>query len=312
MMMPVLFAEALIAGLLLLLILIEPVTRRCRVRLLRHEAYQEQQGASPGPPVADVPKVEEHGASQSEQPPQETVGPPTSALAVRQGILGLLCFPLVPVFLFLNARILAETFEVLLNRPGLVVAELQVFHISTQLTDLHLYGLALGIAQLLLGAAAAATWEARSPVRWVFLAGGVIPLLGYEVVLAALRGYLLAAADGGAGLHPAIQAAASGAQAYICAFGELASAYLTVHSFGVPLLQAALALISAPFRFLGRACRALKEARDKRPKPSRKNVSGPGVVTRAGAYLDEAILQRLRTIDAAAAAVLRRALAARR
>src|SRR5437867_825280 len=92
-----------------LLNLIEPVTRRCRRQILDIEAV--------GYKVEETGTDEELSAALPDIPETSRPGFHLRAVLSKEGLLGFLFLLLFVAFLPLNSRILAESFEVLLDRP---------------------------------------------------------------------------------------------------------------------------------------------------------------------------------------------------
>jgi hypothetical protein len=210
------------------------------------------------------------------------------------GILGFVFVPLLIGFLPMNSKILAEAFEVILDRAGYVIFETSLLGQSLEITDLHLYGFALGIAQILLGAELAERFKEKAPVRWFILFGAVLPVLFFEIFISALRGYYLAASEQNSyAYYPLVLAVTNALQAYICAMVELISGYRGVHLLLIPLIQAVFWTVVAPFRAIRRWAMSLPK-REQRPA-----TKGPGCLVRLGARVDEALFDPLRSIDSA-------------
>lgn len=282
-----------------LLMAAAPVTRRCRRRLQVYEDGRSANGGAGSRPrsksAADL-----SGPGLNAVPEPETVAHHVRSMLSADVVLGLLFLAVLLAFFPMNARILAEGFEVLLNRPGAVLAVLSVGGWHWDVTDLQLYGVALSLALLLDGAAFSAFAAAGSRLRWLVFACALAPIVTFEVGMAWERGRLVAA-DSGVG---ATELAAFGAiQAWVCAVTEILAGHLAVSHALVPAIQAAGWLVVSPFRIVARAMRTRGTPEDTRGRP--------GVFVRIGAYADEAIVEPLREVDRHAAAFVARRISRR-
>jgi hypothetical protein len=288
----------LMAAVALVLMAISPVTRRCRDRLEQFEAARRKLTPEPAPQLGPTPTLAVASESRPPEPPErEAVGYHVRQLLRPDGMLGVIFFVVLISFGLMNSFLLKENFEVLLNRPGAEFGTVMIGGLEFVMTDLHLYGFAISVALVLIGAACAACFEAKSEWRWAVLGGALAPLLVFEVALAAQRGFILAS-EGSAhpGISPVLLASFSALQAWVCATTEAIGGFFSVHRTLLPLMQAIGWMVVAPFRGIAR-----RLAWARRPKPSRPlpevDPLRPGRLTRIGAYLDEAIIGPLREVD---------------
>jgi len=172
-----------------LMLLLSEFTRRCPGLV---EAYDAHARAFPRP--SRVPST----PMQSLEPiPEKERASYYFKLVVNEGLLGLLYLSVLPAAFVLNSRMLAESFEVLFNRAAMLVAQFPVplpllGPVTLSVTDFQLYGMALALAQILLGASLGKDWESRSGMRWLELSAGLAPFVAFVVWAAAKRGYILA------------------------------------------------------------------------------------------------------------------------
>src|SRR5262249_28397342 len=134
---------------ILLLVLLEPVTRRCRRCLEEYEAY------CPNPSVKDAPSVEAATATDPgptpityrllDPLPSESFADQVRKALSAEFLSGCAMFGLLLIFFPMNARILAEGFEILFDRVGNTLAILTIHGWNWEVTDLQLYGLALSL-----------------------------------------------------------------------------------------------------------------------------------------------------------------------
>lgn len=273
--------------------LLEPVMQECRRQVQRFRERQET-----------MPTLYQYLPAEPFEPPPLPPVPPerTAAFYFRRvisgsGLVGLFSIFILPAFLPLNTSILAEAFEILLDRPGRIITHLLIFGMTLPVTDLHLYGLVLALALLLLGAAYMETCQTHPACRWLLLVGGIFCLWALETTVSGYRGYQLALEDG---RDPIAYAMFSGWQGHICALTEAFIGIWALHNFLFPLLQALVWAVIAPFRALRRWCvtryhaYTMHRAHVRALTPPDK----PGVLVRTCAHLDEGLFEPLRNIDA--------------
>ncbi|MBM4262869.1 MAG: hypothetical protein FJ145_15750 [Deltaproteobacteria bacterium] len=204
------------------------------------------------------------------------------------GALGMLMAPAAIVFWGLNSKLIGEAMEVVLDRAGYVLLTLQVLGQSIDITDLLLYGAALGIAQFLLGAELAERFKEKSPMRWLILFGAAVPLVLLEDFVSAWRGYVLG------GL---VLAGINGLLAHVCCSVELISGYRGIHLLAVPLIKAIFWALVAPIRAAQRLATRLTARRTSAKPPKKKDHDAPGILTYIGAYTDIAVFDPFRSIE---------------
>jgi hypothetical protein len=269
-------------GLATVLNLVEPVTRRCRKILMELEAQ-----------TRTVPEIggRQEPAALDEVP--ETSRPRfyLTKVLTKEALLGFLFLLLFILFLPLNSRILAESFEVLLDRPGNPIGEMRVMGVDLQITDFHIYGFALSLAILVLAAGYGALEESRNRLGYILLAG-LVGLIAFEVALSGWRGHLLASRD--PGLDPLGMALGGSLQAFCSAIAEAVGGYWGIELFLIPLVQMILWSIIAPFRTIHRA---LMGRPRKQPSTLNITIPRPSLFVRVAAYIDEAIFGPLRVLD---------------
>ena len=291
---------ALMAAVLVLM-LVEPVTRRCRRRLHEYESVRAATEAPPG----EAPSQESPEPRTTTAPPPvpeaETLWFHVRRLLSTEAVLGAFFLLLLAVFFPMNSRILAENFEILFNRIGRPLAIIGAAGWQWTVTDLQLYGLALSVALILLGAAYSFFAAARSGLRWLVLFGALGPIVVFEVGLAIVRGFLVATE---AGASPILLAIAGGLQAWVCVLTEFIGGHVGIPQTLVPWIQALGWALVAPFRFVVRTLMRLRSVLPVmvkvKPDPRR-----PGLFVRLLAYIDESIMNPLRTIDDAVMNTLR-------
>ena len=280
-------------GVPLIVMAIAPVTRRCRDRL---EAWEGRAGADAGRAEPRAAAAPEARPPLPPVPPDETIGFHVSRVLSREGVLGLFFSLVVVLFAVLNSRILAECFEVLRDRTGLPVGVWRVAGLQLEVTDFHLYGFCLSLAQILIGAAFASANERGSRWQWAALLGALVPLVLFETAVAGFRGAVLALeGDAHPLITPPLLATFNALQAYVCAVTEACAGYFAIHCALVPLLQAMAWLIVAPWRWLARAVAPLLHLEGKpRPEPDPLRPIWP---VRIAAYFEEGIVEPLRALD---------------
>lgn len=284
----------IIFGTAVFLAFLEPIMRRCRQRRQEYLAKKEQ--------INPVGYLDTSKAVESNPlpaiPEDEKAAFYFHKIVKDGGILGLLFVPIMVAFLPMNAKILAEAFEVVLNRAGYIITEIPIFGMALEVTDLLIYGSALGIAQVFLGAELAESWKGRSLMRWLVLLLGIIPLFSFEVIVSAGRGYLLGVDEAGVyRLHPLLLAGLSGLQAHVCAAVELLSGYRGIHLFFIPMIQGLFWAFVAPFRMVKRGVITVQRALEARRQKRRSDPKALGFLVQVGACLDEALFDPLRALD---------------
>ena len=279
-------------GVPLFVMAVAPLTRRCRDRL---EAWEGRTGAAAARilPRAGAPP---EPPPRPVVPPDEKTGFHVSRFLTRDGVLGLFFSLIVVLFAILNSRILAECFEVLRDRAGLPLGVWHVAGLQIEVTDVHLYGFCLSLAQILIGAAFASAYEQGSRWQWAALLGALVPLVLFETVVAGFRGAAMALeGDAHPLITPPLLATLNALQAYVCAVTEACAGYFAIHCALVPLLQAIAWLVVAPFRWMARAAARLTRLEPRaRPEP---DPTRPILPVRLATYFDEGIVEPLRAVD---------------
>jgi hypothetical protein len=147
----------------------------------------------------------------------------------------------------------------------------------------------------------------KTPMRWFILYGAVLPVLFFEIFISALRGYYLAASEQSTyAYYPLVLAITNALQAYICAMVELIAGYRGVHLLLIPLIQAMVWTVVAPFRAIRRGVMSVQK------KEGRPATNGPDALVRLGARVDEAVFDPIRSIDTTLGRLGRRSNPARR
>lgn len=276
-----------LVGLVVVLMFLSPFARRAAERLRTYPNTPLSLGV-PVPPLT---------ASRGALPPiapEETARYHLGRLLSSGGVLGAVLIPPLVLLFPMNARILAEGFEVLMNAAPTLVITLSYGEWRWDITDFQIYGLTLALSLLFLTAAVAETFERRAPTRWLVLAIAA-SFVVFEVGLAAFRGYHLA--DDG---EQAMLAAASGLQGLVSAAGEIAAGYFAIHAFLMPLILTVAWAAVAPVRGVSRFLSVRWRDREARPRIA-VDPDRPGLMTRVLAAMDDAFFEPLRQLDEAVA-----------
>lgn len=278
-----------VCALFLAFILLEPFTRRCRARMERYRPLYEAWDPSPAVLLSkDTPPP------HPESPPFETSVPYHFQQILRSStLLGLCALPVLALMITINCLLLAEGFSILLDRHGIVLGEMLVAGISVQITDLQLYGFALALALLLLGAwYNTARHHGNNESRLLLFCLGALVVM--ETGVSSYRGYLIT--EGGP--HPFLFASLSALQGLVCALTEgLAGAWVLDRGL-VPIMQSLTWICAAPVRRLWhwlvrrRRYRLLRGSAWFAVDPP-----SPGALVCLGAWLDESLFDLLRQID---------------
>jgi len=287
------------------MLIVSQLTRQATACCARFDAYMAQ--GVPDPPQVVVRPV----LSLAPVPPDRTASHHWGRL-VNDGLLGALYLTVLPAAAYLNSLIMAEAFEILFDRMARTVAEIPVTlpvlgPVVLAPSDFWLYGAALTLAQILMGASLGEDFERPGWMKWFVLFLAIVPFVTFICWTNAGRGYLISLEEH-ARLSPLQNALLSALQAYCLAVVDLLAGRWVIHEFLLPLVRGGCwAAVTPP-----RALRRWWELRRLNRKREWETVlvadvrapREPGRFARVGSILDELFVP-LRTVDEAVARLLR-------